>query len=85
MAALFVMGNYQQFLDSSLLILLRGISLLSLLCIASGVFYLASLLIWMVRRRHMMLLRAVYGVIAVAVGAVASAGTGLLQSLVLPS
>ena len=82
--ALFVLGNYQEFLDSSLLLLVRMMSALSLICIASGVCYVVGLVAWMARRRHIMLLRIVYGVIAVGVGAAGTVGTGLLQALARP-
>ena len=82
--ALFVIGNYQQFLDSSLMLLLRLESGLSLLCVTSGVCYLAGLFAWMIRRRHVMFFRVVYGVVAVALGAVGAVGTGLLQAMAQP-
>ena len=79
--ALFVMGNVQQFLDSSLLMLLRLLSVFSLICIASGSFYLISLTAWMIRRRHLMALRSIYGLVSVVLGTLAATATGLLQSL----
>jgi hypothetical protein len=83
-SALFILGNYQEFLDSSLDLLLRVMSGLSLVTIASGACYFAGLVAWMARRRHLMLLRAVYGIVAVAVGAAGSVSTGLLQALTQP-
>jgi hypothetical protein len=82
--ALFVLGNYQEFLDSSLLLLVRLMSLLSLFCIASGLCYVIGLVAWMARRRHMMLLRFVYGVLAIGIGAAGTVSTGLLQALARP-
>ena len=82
--ALFVLGNFQQFLDSSLLLLVRLMSALSLLCIASGVCYIAGMLAWMVRRRHLMLLRVLYGLVVIVVGTTGTVGTGLLQAMARP-
>ena len=82
--ALFVLGNYQQFLDTSLMLLLRLMSALSLLCVASGACYVVGLLVWMIRRRHVMVVRLLYGLVATAVGAAGAIGTGLLQAMAQP-
>ncbi|MFW6380412.1 MAG: hypothetical protein ACOC0Y_00020 [Spirochaetota bacterium] len=84
-SGLFVMGNYQGFLDSSLMLLLRLVSTLSMLCIASGLCYVAALGIWMIRRRHVMVLRFVYGVVATFVGAVVAVAGGALEAFVRSS
>lgn len=82
---LFVLGNFQEFQDRSQLMLLGMASVLSMLCIASGVSYAVALVIWMVRRRHLMMLRLLYGLFATVVaGALAVAG-GALEALVRPA
>ena len=78
---LFVMGNYQEFMDQSQRLLLQLVFLLSLLCAATGLFYLVSLIIWMARRRHILALRVLYGMVATTVGAAGTLGIGVLQAL----
>ena len=83
-AGLFVLGNFQEFLDESQLLLLQAASVLSMLCIASGVSYAVALVIWMIRRRHLMLLRLIYGILATVVASAAAVAGGALEALVRP-
>ena len=79
---LFVLGNYQEFLDRSQTMLLQLVFFLSLLCVSTGLFYLGSLIAWMVRRRHFLILRVIYGLVATAVGGAGALGIGVLQAVV---
>lgn len=79
---LFVMGNYQEFMDRSQNLLLQMLFFLGLLCVSTGLFYLASLIVWMVRRRHILVFRLIYGLVATAVGGASALGTGILQAVV---
>ncbi len=83
-AGLFVLGNFQEFLDQSQLMLLSIVSVLSVLCVASGLCYVIALSIWMVRRRRSMLLRLFYGLIATLMGGAAAAVAGALEAIVRP-
>lgn len=80
-AGLFVMGNYQEFLDSSQLLLLQLLSIAGVLCAASGAWYIASLAIWMIRRRRLMLLRFVAALVTSTGGALGLVVAGALQAL----
>ena len=80
--ALFVLGNYQEFLEASLGLLLMLTSFLSLLAVATGLSYIASLVVWMIRRRRTLLIRLIYGVFATAVCGAVAVGIGVLQSAV---
>ncbi|MFW6312449.1 MAG: hypothetical protein ACOC2N_01010 [Spirochaetota bacterium] len=84
-AALFVLGNFQGFLDTSLLMLLDLLSLLSILCIASGVCYVLALLVWMLLRHHFMVLRLLYGLLATATATLAVIAGGALEAFVRPA
>ena len=81
---LFVLGNFQEFLDTSQMLLLRVLSVSSMLCIASGLCYVVTLVIWMFRRGHFMALRILYGVVATAAGVVAAALAGVLETIARP-
>ena len=79
---LFVMGNYQEFMDRSQTMLLQMVFFLGLLCVSTGVFYLGTLIAWMVRRRHFLVLRLIYGLVAAAIGGIGALGIGILQAVV---
>lgn len=83
-AGLFVLGNFQEFLDQSQLMLLSIVSVLSVLCIASGFCYVIALTIWMVRRRRSMMLRLFYGLLSTLMGGIAAAIAGALETIVRP-
>jgi uncharacterized membrane protein len=85
LAALLALGNFQEFLDSSQLMLLGLLSLASMLGVASGICYIVALVIWMIRRHRLMILRFAYGVVATTIaGAFAVAG-GALDAFVRPA
>lgn len=79
---LFVLGNLQGFLDRSLSMLLSMVFFLGLLCTATGVFYLVSLVVWTVRRRHLLVFRFLFGLISTGIGAASALGIGILQALI---
>jgi hypothetical protein len=60
-SAVFVLGNYQEFLLESQLLLLQLISAAGILGVGSGLWYVSALVIWMIRRRHAMVLRLFLG------------------------
>ncbi|MFP4377556.1 MAG: hypothetical protein ACLFP4_10975 [Spirochaetales bacterium] len=60
-SAVFVLGNYQEFLLDSQLLLLQLMSAAGILGVGSGLWYVSTLIIWMIRRRHPMLLRLLLG------------------------
>ena len=79
---LFVMGNYQEFMDRSQNMLLQMVFFLGLLCVSTGLFYLGSLIIWMIRRRRILILRVIYALVAIAIGGAGTLGIGMLQAVV---
>jgi len=80
--ALFVMGNYQEFMDRSQTLLLQMVFFLGLLCVSTGLFYLGSLIAWMIHRRHLLVWRIIYGLVATAIGGASTLGIGILQAVV---
>jgi len=80
-AGLFVLGNFQEFLDQSQLLLLRFLSAAGILCAASGLWYVISLTVWMIRRRHLMLLRLLASLVSTTIGVSAVLGATVLQTL----
>ena len=63
-SAVFILGNYQEFLLESQLLLLQLASAAGILGLGSGLWYLAALTIWMIRRGHLMILRLLLGLIS---------------------
>ncbi len=84
-AALFVLGNVQEFLDSSLRMLLNLMVVFSTLGVTSAVCYLVACITWMIRRRHVMIVRLLAGLVAVALTLSAALAGGALEALVTPS
>lgn len=82
---LFIMGNYQEFLDSSQAMLLQLLFLSGLLSLSSGLFYIVSLVTWMISRRRIVMIRFLYGLVSAAVGAAAALAIGVLQAVVRAS
>ena len=83
-AGLFVLGNAQGFLDDSLRMLLNMLVVFSTLGVTSAACYIGSLVIWMARRRHLMLGRFLLGVLAAVVTLSAALAGGALEALVTP-
>ncbi len=81
---LFLVGNYQEFLDNSQFMLLDILAVTSLVCAFTGIYYLVALVMWMVRRRHILLLRFFYALAATAVGAVLTLVLSLLEAIAAP-
>lgn len=84
LGGVFVLGNYQSFLDSTQLLVLQLLSATGVLCLSSGVCYLLALVVWMIRRRRAMVFRLLYAVVATAVGTAATLVSGVLETLVRP-
>ncbi len=83
-AGLFVLGNYQEFLDETQLMLLGILSVFSVLCVASGFCYVVTLTVWMITRRHRMILRLLYGLFATVTGGLIATVAGALETIVRP-
>lgn len=82
---LFIMGNYQEFLDSSQVLLLQVLFFSGLLTLSTGLFYVVSLVTWMISRRRLVIVRLLYGLLSAAVGAGAALAIGVLQAVVRAS
>ncbi|TVQ26923.1 MAG: hypothetical protein EA383_04160 [Spirochaetaceae bacterium] len=79
--ALYIIGNFQSFLDRSqfmLLLVLRGSSFLSVLVTA---YYLAFLVMWMFRRRIFVLPRIVYATTSIVLLLMILFGAAYLDSV----
>lgn len=81
---LFLIGNYQEFLDTSQFMLLDILAITSIVCVFTGLYYMVTLVMWMVRRRHLVLLRLLYALLATAVGVVLTVTLSLLSALAAP-
>lgn len=82
--ALFFLGNYQEFLDSSqnmLLVILRVTSLASAVV---GFYYLIALVIWMAIRKHPLILRTLFSLLVVGVSVLLALGSELVISFLHP-
>lgn len=84
-AGLFVLGNYQEFLDSSQVMLLGIVSTLAMLSVASGICYFVALVIWMIRRRHLMIGRVIYALLATSMAASIVVAGGALEAVIRPA
>jgi hypothetical protein len=82
--AVFVLGNYQDFLPESQILLLRIISAFGVLALGSGLWYVVALTIWMIRRRHLMLLRLVSGLLSTTLSLVLVVAASTLQTIAGP-
>ncbi|TVQ39239.1 MAG: hypothetical protein EA384_06985 [Spirochaetaceae bacterium] len=80
----FLLGNYQEFLDQTQNLLLRILRICGLLCAMSGVYYTTSLLLWMIKRRRLLPLRVVYALIATSTGIVLTVGVTFLTVMLAP-
>lgn len=82
---LYLVGNYQEFLDSSQFLLLDVLRVSGLLCTLSGLYYFVSLLVWSLRVRHFYFSRVLFSIAAILVGTVTSGTTMFLAVVVSPS
>ncbi len=81
---LFLLGNYQEFLDQTQMLMLSILRMCGLLCALTGVYYSGSLLLWMIRRRRFLLLRVLYALIATTSGIVLTLGVTFLTVMLAP-
>ena len=81
---LFLLGNVQEFMDSTQLLLLTILRVSGLLCALTGVYYTISLVVWMFHRRRFLVVRFVYAIVATTVGAGLSLAVTFLGILLAP-
>jgi hypothetical protein len=79
---LYVLGNYQDFLDSSQFLLLDVLRVSGALCTLAGLYYLVSLVVWSLRVRRVLVWRMLFSMAAALVGIVATGTTMFLSVLV---
>ncbi len=82
---LFLLGNYQEFLDSSQNMLLGVLRTASLASALVGIYYFVALVVWMLRRRHSLPLRVVFSVVVVGLRLVLAFGSDLVVSFLSPT
>ena len=81
---MFLLGNYQEFLDQTQTLLLSILRICGLLCALTGIYYTGSLLLWMIRRRRFLLIRVIYALIATSAGIALTLGVTFLTVLLAP-
>ncbi len=81
---LYLLGNYQEFLDDTQTLLLRILRIVGLLCALTGGYYTVTLLMWMVRRHRLLLFRFIYGLLATSIGLALSLSVTFLSVLLAP-
>lgn len=81
---LYLLGNYQEFLDDTLNLLLGILRLAGLLCALTGAYYTVTLLLWMIRRHRFLLFRFIYALAATSTGLVLSLSVTFLSVLMAP-
>ncbi len=64
-AVLYGIGNFQDFLDQSLFMLLWVLRVSSLLSVFVTAYYLLVMIVWMVRRRILVLPRVIYALASI--------------------
>ncbi|MFP4510081.1 MAG: hypothetical protein ACLFNQ_08110 [Spirochaetaceae bacterium] len=79
--ALYIIGNYQNFLDRSQFMLLRVLRTGSLLSVLVTSYYLLVLTIWMYRRRFLILPRILYAIASIALLSMVFFGVSFLESV----
>lgn len=67
--SLYVIGSYQDFLDSTQRLLLTLLKAAGGVCSVAGLYYTVLAAIWSVRRHHLLLGRLIFGTIAALLGA----------------
>ncbi|MFP4564889.1 MAG: hypothetical protein ACLFNX_00155 [Spirochaetaceae bacterium] len=82
--AMYLLGNYQQFLPESQLLLLGILRIVSALCAFATAYYAVALGIWMISRRHLLLGRIVYAVLVVTFAVIATLSSHLVTVLIQP-
>lgn len=81
---MYLLGNYQQFLPQSQLLLLDVLRVSSALCGFATLYYGVMLVVWMVSRRHLLIGRLVYVVFATVFSLAMSLGAHLVTVIIRP-
>jgi hypothetical protein len=79
--ALYIIGNYQNFLDRSQFMLLRVLRTGSLISVLVTAYYLLVLIVWMYRRRLLVLPRILYAVASIVLLTMVLFGVSFLESV----
>jgi hypothetical protein len=82
--SMYLLGNYQQFLPESQLLLLGILRVISGLCAFASLYYGVALVIWMISRRHLLPGRLVYAVAALSFAVTVSLSAHLVTVLIQP-
>lgn len=81
---LYLLGNFQEFLDETQRFLLSALRICGLLCALTGVYYTVSLVLWMFRRGRFLLLRFLYALTATCTGITLSLAVTFLTVALAP-
>lgn len=82
--SMYLLGNYQQFLPESQLLLLGILRVSSALCAFVTLYYTVALVVWMISRRHLLLARLAYASLALAFALVVTLSSHLVTVLIQP-
>jgi hypothetical protein len=82
--SLYILGNFQKFMDSTLLMLMSLLQIGSILCALTGGYYFFFLLLWMVRRRKFLFFRSFYSLFSVAFGLSIALGINFITVILEP-
>ena len=66
--SLYLIGNYQSFLDSTQRLLLTLLRASGGICAVAALHYTVLLIVWTISRRHLLLGRMIFGVVATLIG-----------------
>jgi hypothetical protein len=83
--AVFLMGNYQEFQDTTQFLLLGILRVIAVLCSLTSAYYVVTLSVWSITRRHLLPFRFAYALLAVVLGVGAMATTSFLAVMVAPA
>lgn len=81
---LYLLGNYQEFLDDTQTLLLGILRVAGLLCALTGAYYTVTLILWMIRRHRFLPFRFLYALLATSVGLALSLAVTFLSVLLAP-
>ncbi len=82
--SLYMLGNFQKFMDSTLLMLMSILQIGGILCALTGGYYLFFLVIWMVRRRKFLIFRSFYSLFSVVSGLSITIGINFITVILEP-
>jgi hypothetical protein len=82
--AMYLLGNYQQFLPESQRLLLGILRVSGALCAFATLYYLGALVIWMVSRRHLLFGRLIYAAVAITFAVIITLSSHLVTVLIQP-